>query len=401
MGSITVSLNGYTKDLGLTQAGYNNSVAANFTGLAVGSLFFVPFVHRYGRRPIYLVSSVIQLVIAIWSANMKTANEVIASNLLMGLGGAVSETIVVLTIGDLFFVHQHALMNGIFLLAQGIGVSLGPLALGYLIEATNWRISWWVQTALVGTNFILVVLFFEETKYVPHLTGYATTVHNEEYQVHGETAEKKEPEATSLGKLESRTASVPLKPYRQRLALVTPTDEPVLRHLYQPFVLLATFPGVAYAAVTYGCGLGILSLMASTQAFFVIQPPYNMNPSQVGLLGLPVFIGSLISTVVFSPLSDKSIIWLGRRNKGIFEPEMRVWPAFLGAILILAGLLAFGFLLDEVSPHANMNYNANNWIQRARVILLNVSYAIYTTGFVLTSDIALTYMLDCYPDVSP
>lgn len=356
MGSITVSLNGYTRDLGLTQQGYNNSVAANFTGLAVGSLFFVPFVHRYGRRPIYIASSVVQLAIAIWSANMKTANEVIASNLLMGLGGAVSETIVVLTIGDLFFVHQHALMNGIFLLAQGVGVSLGPLALGYLIEATDWRFSWWIQTALVGTNLSLVICFFEETKYTPHFTGHPTSFVNSEQDPSKNDAEKEGVGAVEIGRIESTAYDIPMRSVRQRLALLTPTDEPVLRHLYQPFVLLATFPGVLYPALTYGCGLGILSLMASTQAFYVIQPPYNMNPSQVGLLGLPVFVGSLISTVVFSPISDKSIIWLGRRNRGIFEPEMRIWPAFLGAVLILAGLLAFGFLLDEVSTHKSLSH---------------------------------------------
>jgi hypothetical protein len=36
----------------------------------------------------------------------------IGSNLLSGLGGAVSETIAQITIADMFFVHHHAAMNG-------------------------------------------------------------------------------------------------------------------------------------------------------------------------------------------------------------------------------------------------------------------------------------------------
>ena len=69
---IGVALDGYIKDIGLTFNLYNNACAMNYAGLALGCIFFNPFVHKYGRRPFYLISSVIQLAAAIWSAALNT-----------------------------------------------------------------------------------------------------------------------------------------------------------------------------------------------------------------------------------------------------------------------------------------------------------------------------------------
>ena len=50
----------------------NASAAMNYCGLAVGCIFFIPLVHKYGRRSLYLISSVLQLISVIWLA--KTNN---------------------------------------------------------------------------------------------------------------------------------------------------------------------------------------------------------------------------------------------------------------------------------------------------------------------------------------
>lgn len=117
-----VAFEAYLK-MGISYETLNNAVATNCAGLAVGCLMFIPFVHKFGRRPLYMISSSIQLVAAIWSASLYTGGELIGANLLSGIGGATSETIVMITIVDLFFVHQHARFNGIFLLAQSQGHS--------------------------------------------------------------------------------------------------------------------------------------------------------------------------------------------------------------------------------------------------------------------------------------
>lgn len=83
----------------------NAASAVNYAALAVGCVLFIPLVHKYGRRPVYLLSSALQFAACIWLAKTVTPGDMIGSNLISGLGGAISETIVQITIADLFFVH--------------------------------------------------------------------------------------------------------------------------------------------------------------------------------------------------------------------------------------------------------------------------------------------------------
>jgi MFS family permease len=142
-------------------------IAINYGGLAIGCIFFVPFVHKFGRRPLYLFSSALQLASVVWQAKVHTFGDLIGSNLISGLGGAISETMVQITIADIFFVHQHALMNGWYLVATGLSVFLGPVASGYVVESQGWRWMWWWCAIFMSIQLLLVVFMFEESKYIP------------------------------------------------------------------------------------------------------------------------------------------------------------------------------------------------------------------------------------------
>lgn len=334
----------------MTYESYNYSIAANYAGLAIGSIFFIPFVHRYGRRPLYLMSNSIQLAIAIWAAYMKTPGEVIANSLVGGVGGAISETIAMITIADIYFLHHHALMSGIFLMMQAVGAFIGPVVMGYAVNNVGWRWMWKITAIMIAVNLLASFLFFEESKYIPHSDGRPMHHQNIQEPTIGMAVKDPQDQAYDLRTVSTSPGiSYPPKSYRQRLALSTPTDEPVLRHFIQPFMILFAIPGVLYASVTYGTLLAWMSMMTSSLSYYTLLPPYNLNPSQVGLLSLGPFVGLAIGSIIFPYASDWSIIRLAKRNKGIFEPEMRLWPAIGGAVISFAGILVFGYCLGDVS----------------------------------------------------
>ncbi|KAM0548771.1 hypothetical protein ACHAPJ_009767 [Fusarium lateritium] len=371
----------YAEDLGASQADINNSLAVQYAGLAFGSIFFLPFTYRYGRRPVYLASTSIQLIATIWTACMTTRAELYVTNLLQGLSGAVSESIVMITITDLFFVHQHALLNGIFLFMQSIGAYLGPVAMGYVVAPLGWRWVWWITAILLGVNLIFVLFAFEETKYTPQILGESSRMDPADPQ---DGSDPKSPKTQKLITVSSNVATLHRpKSYRERLALTTMTEEPILPHFYQPILILFKIPGVAYAAITYGLLLAWTSSISSSQSYYTIFPPYNLGADQIGLLSLPPFIGLAIGTIIFAPLSDWLIVWLSKRNSGIFEPEMRLWLAPSGAALSIGGLLMFGLCLANKQP----------------LMLLNVGAAIFCVGFVVSANAALTYLIDCYENI--
>ena len=332
----------------------------------------MPFVHRYGRRPIYLVSTFIQFATTIWYANMKSKNEFFALTFISSLGGAVSEAIAVVTISDLFYVHQRGRLNGVYLATQATGTSLGPVIMGYVVKDLGWRFMWWLSAILVGTNSFLVLFFFEESKYVTplisgralnHDSGKEVPLHtidgqDESDQESSKSSSKPRPFAKCAPETSAReetdiiedTSQVyKRKPYRQRLALATPTDEPILRHFYRPFLILVSIPGAAYVAITYGSLLAWSAVVSSSQSYFTVVPPYNLSPVGVGLLALGPFVGQLVGSILISPLNDLSAIKLARRNGGIFEPEMRLWLAIPGALVCFAGLMTYGMCLSSVS----------------------------------------------------
>lgn len=330
----------------------NSGMAVNYGGLAVGCMLFIPLVHKFGRRPIYIFSISLQLASCIWYARMRTAGDLIGSSLISGLGGAISEIIMQITVADIFFVHQHATMNSLFVVFESVGAFLGPVASGFVIVSQGWRWIWWWCVIFIGITLLCVLLFFEESKYIPARIGQESHPLSEEKDVAG--AENVE----NVDSTESETATnrVPInhlikpKSYRQRMALITATDESIWPHFLQPIATLFMFPAVAYCAVTYATSLCWFAIMTSVQATYLIKPPYNFNATGIGLMNLGPFIGTVIGIPFGGYLCDRLIIRLSKRNGGIYEPEMRLWVALPVAISCPGGILMFGLGLTYVRP---------------------------------------------------
>jgi len=102
--------------MGISINAETTSFGTNCAGLAIGCVLFIPFALKIGRRPIYLVSIAGSLATAVWQARIMTAGDLIGSNFLAGVMGSIAETICQMSIADLFFVHQRATANGIYLL---------------------------------------------------------------------------------------------------------------------------------------------------------------------------------------------------------------------------------------------------------------------------------------------
>jgi MFS family permease len=343
----SLAYRGYIKELGLTYGTFNISSGCNFAGLAIGCLLLIPCVHKYGRRPLYIISATLQLVCAIWWANFHRAGELITISFLAGIAGSVSEAIVIITVVDLFFVHQHARMNGIFIFMQSLGATGGPVIAGYIVVSLGWRWMWKIVAILVGVNLLFVLCFFEESKYTPTLVGHSasskTTDFVEDKEKSGTTTEAQPVSSRVTVDVQRSRKSI-----RQRLAFVTKTDIPIFQHFYQPLIVLFSFPAVAFAALTYGSILSWFSANVSAGSYFLIAKPYNFNAAQIGLFHLGGFAGTLLATVTAPPLIDWLIVRLAKRNEGIFEPEMRLWMMFPAAAINSAGLMLSGIGLAKV-----------------------------------------------------
>ncbi|KAH8878810.1 MFS general substrate transporter [Thozetella sp. PMI_491] len=376
-----IAYNAYVEEWGMTFDEYNSITAASYAGLAVGCVLFIPLVYKYGRRPVYLTSIAVQLATAIWAARVNGVAEWYPLNVIQGLGGAISETIVQITIADLFFVHQYATMNGLFLLSQSMGAFLGPVAAGYVTVSQGWRWQWWWCTIFLGLSLVLAAFFLNETAYVPILEGRSEGL--EVQYTHA--GDEREGPFKDIPKLTETKSPVDNRvnaksSWVKSLRLYTHTPDQVGHHIWQPFVLLVRIPAATYAALTYGILLANFAAIASVSAGWLFYPPYNFDSAGVGLFNIAPFIGALLSTVTVGPMSDWLIVRLATKNKGIYEAEMRLWPAIPSAFLACGGMLMFGVGIAQEQP----------WI------ILAVGSAIFGYGFIGCGDIALSYLTDSY-----
>ena len=87
-------------DLGLTFGQLNNSSSVMFVGLSLGCLLFIPLARKFGRRPVYLVSTSVMAAMSFWTAEMSSLGELYGTNLLFGLAGATNEALVQITVSS-------------------------------------------------------------------------------------------------------------------------------------------------------------------------------------------------------------------------------------------------------------------------------------------------------------
>ncbi|GME65696.1 MFS transporter [Neofusicoccum parvum] len=379
---IWASLN---EELGITFEDLNNSFAANTAGLAVGCILFIPVAIKFGRRPVYIASCAVMLASAIWQAKLRTTWEIIVANVMSGLAGAVSESIVQMTIADLFYVHQRATVNSIYVLMVSIGTFLAPVAAGYSAVAQGWRWIWWWSAIFLSVSLMAFVFLYEESKYIQRLPAQIIEpIVVEASSKNGKASSRDEMRRQSHAPGDAEV--LPRKGLRERFAFYTPTPGGSIsyfRLIYRFLVILVTLPAVAYTALIYGSLLSWFSIVLTTLSTYFAYPPYNFDSAGIGLLNLAPFAGCFIGSIFGGPVNDWLILYLSRRNGGIFEPEMRLWMALPGVVVTPAGILLYGYSLAEGQP----------WI------IPCVGLAFFGLGFTLMADTSLTYAIDCYQDI--
>ncbi|KAI1028340.1 hypothetical protein LB503_002134 [Fusarium chuoi] len=362
----------WNQEFGWSYGQLNNANALNYVGTTVGSIIFA---------------------MAIWSARMKTLTELYISQLIFGLASATNESIVEMTIADLYFVHQRGSANGLYMVMVMIGSFLSPVIAGYMAANGNWRLCYWVTTAVDGALLLYFCFFFEESKYIPRLEAQqlssevptpitATKKDNISETQTGEMRTCVTLE-TSNAPLHRINSDIPLLTWRQRMRLVTKTDESLLGIVRTAVVILFRFPAVMYTALTYAFCLCWISAQASIISIVFTQPPYNFGTVGVGNMSLGVFIGCILGSA-YGAISDRAILWFTRKNYGYYEPEMRLQLNHFPAICMSGGFVMFGITTAK----------GMHWIYPS------IGSAIFGFGLGGLSDVALCVTIDSYQAIT-
>ncbi|KAG7714568.1 hypothetical protein KL949_004252 [Ogataea haglerorum] len=346
--------------------------------LAFSCLLCQPIAARFGRRIVYLSATLLSLLSGIVFSGAFSYGGYIGNAVLMGIAAGPIDSLVEVSITDIFFLHQHGKYVAIYALTLGWGSAFGPFIAGYVAE--NLSIKWcgWLIAIISGALLVVELPFLEESVFQREIDPQVEErlLEAAHSNVHDETV--------STRKLEVNIVVNPVtgvKPFKNRLSLwkTTPSKRPIWNDVIDPIKTLR-HPAVLWVALAYGIQICWLSLITVTESEFFMAPPYNFGSDTLGLLNLAMVIGSTISAV-YSSLSDKLQIWMTKANKGIFEPEFRLLMISIPLALNIAGIFMYG-----LGP-----YYKDSWVVGALGIVF------ISVGLGSITSLTLTYVIECYP----
>lgn len=210
-----------------------------------------------------------------------------------------------------------------------------------------------------------LLFFYEETKYKQLVVNSISQV-QQSFNGHATTSTKENDVSIGLNlqvtgsnlprcELVSNDwidHSIPIQSYRERHLFVTKTPgtfQQFARQLFRPLVYIYTFPAVAYNAIQYGSMLSWFAATGNSGAAIFSVDPYDFGPIGIGLLAIRALIGTILGGIYGGIMFDWAIIYLSKRNNGVYEPEFRLYmcipPAFVGP----AGVYLYGIGSSSVS----------------------------------------------------
>ncbi|KAI5925140.1 major facilitator superfamily domain-containing protein [Camillea tinctor] len=321
------------------------SQATAWVILLIGiSLFiFNPIAKKIGRRPVYVISSIIMLSGSIWGALAKDYNSFLGSRVWSGLGMAPYEVLVQCTIADIYFVHERATRIAMWNMFLLCGISGGALIAGYIIEDQGWQWTLIWCAILFGILLPLVILFVPETAYKRQsqeqrlLMAVAADSKSENLEKKSAVEEQRENGSESGAQVEKK------EPWVRSLRLFTGTytSTPLWKIFLRPLVIF-WYPAVLWAFLLYGVTLTWIVVFSVVNAVIFTAPPYNFSVSETGLISLSPFILTFVGEVASGPLNDWVCMWLAKKNRGVYEPEFRLPPIIISFLIGIAGFFGFG-----------------------------------------------------------
>lgn len=163
-----------------------------------------------------------------------------------------------------------------------------------------------------------------------------------------------------------------------------PRFKQAIQITYRPLIFIFQYPTTLWSGFMYGQALCWYTVLNGTASPVLSAPPYNWKSGLVGTIYVGPLLGSAFGTLISGILGDKFTIWMARRNKGIREPEQRLWLQLLAAPLIAAGLILWGVGAGR----------GIHWVGLAFGLLL------MQLGCAMSSSISLSYSIDCFREIS-
>jgi len=331
----------------ITRVSYLTSLQIAVLGFA--PLFWKPIMNRYGRRPIWLVSTLCAGLFNIGCAlsNDYTTMAVCRAFCAFFIAPAYVGSAVVT---ETFFKKERALKMGIWAALVTLGPPSAPFIMGFVAQYASWRWIYWILAIINFVQLVLYIFFGPETRYIRRGVEHRGSAFKQEYLQF------------------KRIDPNPFSAYE----------------FIQPLSLFR-LPSVLVPSFAYAIVFQFASVLLTVEIPQLFGEKFHFGPQAIGLQ----FLGPIIGTVIGEQLGGRFSDWfMASRAKKIGHkpaPEHRLWLSYPGYALVIIGFIVFFVQLADITT-----YNVSPVI----------GIAISAVGNQIITTTLVTYAVDCHTEES-
>ena len=119
---------------------------------------------RFGRKRVLVTGLSVFLAASVWCAVSTTSGELIWARALMGLGAAIVMPLTIAIISAIFTDSERPKAIGIVTAAVAIGMPLGPILGGVLLQHFSWSSVFWINVPVVAVALAAGIALLPESK---------------------------------------------------------------------------------------------------------------------------------------------------------------------------------------------------------------------------------------------
>jgi MFS family permease len=322
-----------------------------------------PFVcaisRKYGKRPVFLFSGMMGIIGTIIGGCANDYHLLLVGRIVQGFATSAFESIVVTVIGDMYFVHERGIRISLLNFILGAISNLVSVITGPITTNLGWKYCFWILLPFCCVQFILMILFCPESSYNRDALYDLDTNVDENFEKlaalehkyikHDPDTGEVSEESVARVRTGVSTRSIPTrKSFFRRLAPAGGIYSPdnLIRLVIAPFIALSNIAAlwvIVMSGLIVAWYVGVSFIMAQ----WFSPPPYNYTAADVGYLSVGPAVGGLLASLFMSAVSDPIIKFCVRGNKGIYEPEFRLFPMVFSLVFTVLGLSLYGYGLAQ------------------------------------------------------
>jgi len=145
---------------GLTQM----TVALNFFGFCLSSVFYGPLSDAFGRRKIMIMGNAIMMIGACGCAFSTSIEFLLFSRLIQGIGAGASAVVAFAMVADVYNAEKSAKLIGRMNSMITVFMSAAPIAGSFINKSLGWRGNYTTIAAISIISWVMLYYWLPETK---------------------------------------------------------------------------------------------------------------------------------------------------------------------------------------------------------------------------------------------